>query len=60
MNFGFSDEHDAIRDTLARMLSDHATLAVAHDCLEAADGFDSIPNLIISVLSFLTSGSMIN
>ena len=41
MNFGFSDEHDAIRDTLARMLSDHATLAVAHDCLEAADGFDS-------------------
>jgi alkylation response protein AidB-like acyl-CoA dehydrogenase len=41
MNFGFSDEQDAIRDTLARMLSDHATLAVVHDCLETAEGFDS-------------------
>ena len=41
MNFGFSDEQDAIRGTLARMLSDHATLAVAHDCLDTAEGFDT-------------------
>tara|TARA_E500000318_G_scaffold86349_1_gene82757 strand:+ start:9434 stop:10546 length:1113 start_codon:yes stop_codon:yes gene_type:complete len=41
MNFGFSEEQDTIRETLARMLSDHATLAVAHDRLDAAEGFDA-------------------
>jgi acyl-CoA dehydrogenase len=41
MNFGFSQEQDAIRETLARLLGDHATLAVAHDRLDAAEGFDA-------------------
>lgn len=40
MNFGFSEEQDSIRETLARLLGDHATLAVAHERLDAASGFD--------------------
>ena len=41
MNFGFSDEQDTIRETLARMLGDHATLEVAHDRLDSGEGFDT-------------------
>ncbi|MBC7138722.1 MAG: acyl-CoA/acyl-ACP dehydrogenase [Defluviimonas sp.] len=41
MNFGFSDEQDTIRETLTGLLGDHATLAVAHDRLEAAEGFET-------------------
>ena len=41
MNFGFSEEQDTIRETLARMLGDHATLAGAHDLLDRQDGFDT-------------------
>jgi len=41
MNFGFSEEQDAIRDTLARLLSDHATLAVGHERLDTGEGFDT-------------------
>ncbi len=41
MNFGFSEEQDTIRETLARMLGDNATLAVAHDRHEAGEGFDT-------------------
>jgi len=41
MNFGFSEEQDTIRETLARMLGDNATLAVAHDRHEAGGGFDT-------------------
>ncbi|PYC48431.1 acyl-CoA dehydrogenase [Litorivita pollutaquae] len=41
MNFGFSEEQDTIRETLARLLGDHATLAVAHDRLDTAKGFDA-------------------
>ena len=29
MNFGFSEEQDTIRETLARMLGDHATLKLS-------------------------------
>ena len=41
MNFGFSAEQDTIRETLARLLGDHATLAVAHQRLDEAEGFDA-------------------
>lgn len=41
MNFGFSDDQAAIRDSLTRLLGDHATLAVAHQRLDAAQGFDT-------------------
>ena len=41
MNFGFSEEQDTIRETLARMLGDHATLAVTHDLLDRQNGFDT-------------------
>ena len=41
MNFGFSEEQDTIRETLARMLGDHATLKSAHNRLDGADGFDT-------------------
>lgn len=40
MNFGFSEEQETIRDTLARLLGDHATLAVAHARLDSGEGFD--------------------
>jgi acyl-CoA dehydrogenase len=41
MNFGFSEDQDTIRETLGRVLGDHATLTVAHDRLDAAEGFDT-------------------
>ncbi|KAA8612205.1 acyl-CoA dehydrogenase family protein [Salipiger aestuarii] len=41
MNFGFSEEQDTIRETLARMLGDHATLEVAHARLDSGEGFDT-------------------
>ena len=41
MNFGFSEEQDTIRETLARMLGDHATLEVAHNRLDSGEGFDT-------------------
>ncbi|KAA8607479.1 acyl-CoA dehydrogenase [Salipiger aestuarii] len=41
MNFGFSEEQDTIRETLARMLGDHATLEVAHTRLDSGEGFDT-------------------
>lgn len=41
MNFGFSDEQDTIRETLARMLGDRATLEVTHDRLDSGEGFDA-------------------
>ena len=41
MNFGFTEEQDTIRETLARMLGDHATLEVAHNRLDSGEGFDT-------------------
>ena len=41
MNFGFSEEQDTIRETLARMLGDHASLEVAHARLDSGEGFDT-------------------